>query len=101
MAVVTLRFGAFDNESVWFGCDWDDANGDVVAIRVVNGSDQTVFLRLEGTGSGPAGRSREGTFQPGTTVIAIPAGQRPRFPVVVTDGVADLGSYKVSVRWPA
>ena len=101
MAVVTQRLGGFLNETVVFSFDWDNATGDVLAVRCVNGSASSAWASIVGTGNGPAGRSRTGTFAPGTTVINIPTGQRPRYPVVVTDGVADIDGYTAQIRVPA
>lgn len=100
MAVVTLRLCAFENEAVVLSLDFDNTTGNVVAIRCVNTTASPAFVHVQGLGSGPAGRSREAAFPPGTNVIAIPGGQQPRFPIVVTDGVPEIGGYAMYAWWP-
>lgn len=102
MATRTARICAFEDESVVVSFDYDDATGDVLLLRVVNGSTASLFARIAGTGSGPAGRTREATFGPGTTIINIPGGQRPRFQTEIDDlGQPTVGGYTTNVRFPA
>lgn len=102
MATVTQRVSAVLNETIVVSFDWENTTGDVVAVRVANGAAVTVTVLVQGNGSGPAGRSRQGTFGPGTTVVNIPSGQRPRMPVVANPetGVPEIGELSVSM-WVA
>lgn len=101
MAIRTQRLVGYEDEAVVMSFDYDDVTGNVVAVRCVNGTTQSAYAGIFGVGSGPAGRSREATFGTGTTVINIPGGQQPRYPVVVTDGIAEVGGYTVLTRFPA
>jgi hypothetical protein len=103
MAIRTQRMVAFANEAVVFSFDYDDVTGNVVAVRCVNQTQQQAYAGIFGSGSGPAGRSREGTFGAGTTVIAIPGGQQPRYPLAVNPdtGIAEVGGYTILARFPA
>jgi hypothetical protein len=105
MAVVTLRFGSFENEAAWYGCDFDNVSGNVVAVRFVNTTASPMRLLLVGLGQGPAGRSRDVTVQPaaGSQVISIPGGQQPRYPLEVDTetGLPVITGFRVNAWWPA
>jgi hypothetical protein len=103
VAIRTQRIAGFEAEAVVFSFDYDDVTGNVVAVRCVNATQLTAWARIEGTGSGPAGRSREATFGAGTTVISIPGGQQPRYPVAVNPdtGIGEVGGYSAFARFPA
>ena len=83
MAIRTQRVCEFEG-SIVLSFDWDDATGQVTLVRCVNTSPRyDVHVLMQGTGTGQAGRSREGTFaaNSGTTTVSIPGGQRPRYVV--------------------
>ena len=103
MAIRTQRLVGFENEAVVLSFDYDDVSGNVVAVRCVNATGQQAYAGIFGTGSGQAGRSHEGTFPGGTTVISIPGGQQPRYPVEVSPdtGIAEVGGYTMLARFPA
>jgi hypothetical protein len=102
MAIRTQRICGFEAEAVVFSFDYDDATGNVTAVRCVNATSQRAWARIEGTGSGPAGRSREATFDPGTTTISIPGGQQPRFVVEPDEsGTPTVSGYIMRARFPA
>lgn len=103
MAIRTQRICSFEDEAVVFSFDYDDTTGNVVAVRCVNNTGQQAYAGIFGTGSGPAGRSREATFNPGTTVINIPGGQQPRYPTETNPdtGEVEVGGYSTLARFPA
>jgi|WetSurSiteA1Bulk_404760.scaffolds.fasta_scaffold61522_2 hypothetical protein len=82
----TQRLCSFRDESIVLSFDWDDVTGDVVAVRCVNvDTICDVHVTVQGSGTGRAGRGHEGTYAAGSgeTLIAIPGGQRPRYPVAL------------------
>lgn len=100
MAIRTQRLVGFANEAIVLSFDWDDATGNVTAVRCVNGTARSVHVLVQGTGSGQAGRSREATFGTGTTVINIPGGQQPRYPVTANPdtGTPEIAGYRMSAE---
>jgi hypothetical protein len=91
--------------------EYDDVTGNV--LRLIIRNDSPIY-RLEagfiGRGTGKAGRSREGGWDPltGTVVIDIPPGQQPQMPIVPdgrgpeAEGEPDyydtIGNYEVWAR---
>lgn len=102
MSIRTQRVASFDDDSVVLSFDWDDATGNVSAVRCVNNTQRTAWVRIVGLGTGPSGRTREATFNPGTTVVNIPGGQQPRYTVAQDEnGIATVSGYDVFARFPA
>ena len=101
MAIRTQRVCAFEDEAIVLSLDWDDASGQVTLVRCVNTSPRYgVHVLVQGTGTGQAGRSREGTFAAGsgTTEISIPSGQRPRYPIALDpegSGQVEISGYDI------
>lgn len=68
---------------------YEDTTGEVLRLIVTNDHPTyTLAAGIVGTGSGKAGRRREGSWGPntGTVVIEIPAAQRPTFDLVPDGG---------------
>lgn len=55
MAIVTLTYRAFEQDTVLFEEDYDDATMRVVAVRCVNTSGQWAFARVTAGDLAPSG----------------------------------------------
>jgi len=88
--------------------DYDDVSGEVLTLRIVNNHPtKTLEAGFIGHGNGKAGRSREGSWGPGSGLveISIPAPQRPQMEIVPDGGdpgredyYDTIGNYEVWAR---
>jgi len=96
MATRTRRIGAWDNEAVLVEMDYDDANMRVLAVRVINNTDQAIHVAVTRSSDGLLYETR---FGPGTTFINIPTNVQNR--IILTDnGFGHFTGCSVSVMYP-